>query len=88
MHDPRMKSRRRTLRWLGAGAWAGSGLPARLVFAAPTAGPADGPRLVVVMLRGALDGLAAVPATGDPAWAALRPSVEAAGGQVAWYLPR
>jgi len=39
--------------------------------AAPQA--ADRGRLVVVMLRGALDGLAAVPALGDPAWAALRP---------------
>lgn len=30
-------------------------------------------RLVVVMLRGALDGLAAVPALGDPAWPGVRP---------------
>lgn len=35
-------------------------------------------RLVVVMLRGALDGLAAVPVPGDPAWAALRPPTELA----------
>ncbi len=41
------------------------------VAAAPTR---DDSRLVVVLLRGALDGLAAVPAVGDPAWAALRPS--------------
>jgi uncharacterized protein (DUF1501 family) len=34
-------------------------------------------RLVVVMLRGALDGLAAVPVPGDPAWAVLRPTTEA-----------
>jgi uncharacterized protein (DUF1501 family) len=39
---------------------------------------ADGNRLVVVLLRGALDGLAAVPAVGDPAWASLRGAADAA----------
>ena len=76
-----MTDRRRSLRWLGAGAMAGL-LPARLVLAAPAAS-ADSPRLVVVMLRGALDGLAAVPATGDPAWARLRPATDGPGGSTA-----
>lgn len=44
---------------------------ARLALAATPA--RSDQRLAVVMLRGALDGLAAVPAVGDPAWAALRP---------------
>lgn len=35
-------------------------------------GPAARGRCVVLMLRGGLDGLAAVPAVGDPHWAALR----------------
>ena len=62
-------TRRAGLRLLGA---AGALLPLRMVFAAPASTHEDaGPRLVVVMLRGALDGLAAVPAQGDPAWAAL-----------------
>ena len=66
-------TRRASLRWLGGAAAAGL-LPARLVLAAPAAAAdPDGQRLVVVMLRGALDGLAAVPASGDPDWASLRP---------------
>ena len=79
-----MANRRRSLRGIGAAAWTGL-LPGRLVLAAPATserGP-DGPRLVVVMLRGALDGLAAVPAVGDPAYAALRPAPVSAGGLVA-----
>lgn len=59
--------RRRLLQWGAAGAL----LPARLTLAAASAAPLA-PRLVVVMLRGALDGLAALPAPGDPAWQALR----------------
>lgn len=55
-------SRRRALRQIGAGAslaalWL---LPARLAYAATDR------RLVVIVLRGALDGLAAVPAYADP----------------------
>ncbi|MEY2890226.1 MAG: hypothetical protein RJA98_134 [Pseudomonadota bacterium] len=49
---------------------------ARLALAAtsaPTRASSDPQRLIVVMLRGALDGLAAVPVPGDPAWEALRP---------------
>jgi uncharacterized protein (DUF1501 family) len=74
----------------GATAWPG----ARLCFAqsapavAPASSDAERPRLVVVMLRGALDGLAAVPATGDPAWAALRPApLTTAGSAVEPVLP-
>ena len=76
-----MVQRRQALRWLLAPGMAGL-LPARLALAAPDLRP-DGPRLVVVMLRGALDGLAAVPAPGDPAWAALRPATEGSGGATA-----
>ncbi|NDE41182.1 MAG: hypothetical protein EB007_04240 [Betaproteobacteria bacterium] len=69
-------TRRAGLRLLSA---AGAFLPLRMVFAAPASTREDaGPRLVVVMLRGALDGLAAVPAQGDPAWAALRTNEDAA----------
>lgn len=72
----------------GSGAWPG----ARLSFAqagAPVAGAsaaADRPRLVVVMLRGALDGLAAVPVPGDPAFAALRPEPAGVAGAAAESL--
>jgi uncharacterized protein (DUF1501 family) len=62
-------TRRRFLR--GAGAWAASfALPGVLV--AKTGGSA---RLVVVILRGAMDGLAAVPPHGDPGYAGLRREV-------------
>lgn len=58
--------------FLSAGALATGGalLRSRVAFA----GTANGnkPRLVFVILRGALDGLAAVPACGDPAYAQLR----------------
>ena len=71
-------TRRSGLRALaGAVALAGE-IPARLAFAAPlSANEKIQQRLIVVMLRGALDGLAAVPATGDPAWADLRGHAEA-----------
>lgn len=59
-------SRRALLLGLAASAALG---PARIAFAR-TAGDA---RLVVVLLRGALDGLAAAPPYGDAAYAALRP---------------
>lgn len=68
------QARRSALRWLGAGLAGSLGaavLPARMALAAASQ-DALAPRLVVVMLRGALDGLSAVPAVGDPAWAALR----------------
>jgi uncharacterized protein (DUF1501 family) len=55
----------------------------RLAFGAPGAG-ADG-RVVFIIMRGALDGLSAVPPYGDPAYASLRgplavPSPGATGG--------
>lgn len=72
------ESRRRLLRLAAAGG-AVLALPgARLALAAPAPSAArHQERLVVVLLRGALDGLAAVPPTGDPAWRSLRPPVEA-----------
>jgi len=67
-----------TLGAAGAAAAAGTFAPYRMVLAAPASKDEHaGPRLVVVMLRGALDGLAAVPALGDPAWAALRSDQDA-----------
>lgn len=61
---------RRDFLTTGALAAGGALLSARVTFA----GVANGrkPRLVVVILRGALDGLAAVPACGDPGYAQLR----------------
>jgi uncharacterized protein (DUF1501 family) len=71
-------SRRAALHWLGAAATASAWLPARLALAAPSRSQdPQGPRLVVVLLRGALDGLAAVPAYGDAAWSALRGNADA-----------
>jgi uncharacterized protein (DUF1501 family) len=79
--DPAM-TRRRFLSSAGAVA-AGAALP-RLLFA--TTGTSA--RLVVVILRGALDGLAAVPPHGDPAYAALhRDLAIAPPGQADGALP-
>ena len=71
-------------RWLARAAGTGLttlslGLPgARFAWAAaPASAGADSGRLVVVLLRGALDGLAAVPAIGDPNWQTLRPQAAA-----------
>lgn len=78
MHHPH--SRRDALRWLGAAAsgLAAGAMPAKLAFAATSStATATDNRLVVVLLRGALDGLAAVPAVGDPAWADLRGHADA-----------
>jgi uncharacterized protein (DUF1501 family) len=71
-------SRRKHLQQLamGAGILASGTLPARLAMAAQTDHLPSEQRLVVVLLRGALDGLAAVPAMGDPAWSALRGGLE------------
>jgi uncharacterized protein (DUF1501 family) len=63
-------SRRRFL--LGTGALAaGAAMPA-MVFANAGAAPDRDPRLVVVILRGALDGLSAVPPYADPHYAGQR----------------
>lgn len=61
---------------LGAGITVSGLLPARLALAAQAENNPSQQRLVVVLLRGALDGLSAVPALGDPAWAALRGGTE------------
>lgn len=65
-------SRMKRREFLTAGGLAASAalLSSRVTFA----GVANGrkPRLVLVILRGALDGLAAVPACGDPGYAELR----------------
>lgn len=62
--------KRRDFLTTGALAASGALLSSRVTFA----GMANGkkPRLVFVILRGALDGLAAVPACGDPGYAQLR----------------
>lgn len=62
-------SRRGLLLGLTAAGLAGSG--GRLAFAAGAAG-SDAPRLVVVILRGGMDGLSVVQPYGDPAFAGLR----------------
>jgi uncharacterized protein (DUF1501 family) len=80
--DPAITSRRRFL--LSAGALAASAALPSVVFA-KTGGSA---RLVVVILRGALDGLAAVPPYADPNYAQLHRELAiaapgAAGGALA-----
>jgi len=62
--------KRREFLTIGALATGGALLSSRVTFA----GTANGrkPRFVFVILRGALDGLAAVPACGDPGYAQLR----------------
>ena len=62
-------TRRRFL--LGTGALAAGAAMPRIVFA-NTGAAASGSRLVVVILRGALDGLSAVPPYADPNYAGLR----------------
>jgi uncharacterized protein (DUF1501 family) len=64
-----MKLQRREFLTLGALATGGALLTTRLAFARSAERKA---RLVVVIMRGALDGLAAVPPYGDPDYAALR----------------
>jgi uncharacterized protein (DUF1501 family) len=64
-------TRRRFL--LGTGAWATAAAMPGMVFANPGAAPnGTRERLVVVILRGALDGLSAVPPYADPHYAGLR----------------
>ena len=55
-----------------------SGLAVLNFAAAPSAwasADADAPRLLVVMLRGGMDGLTAVPPVGDPDYEAIRPPI-------------
>ena len=61
-----MPTRRRILQAMAALPFVSFGFPA---FAGPSAGAA---RLVVLVLRGGMDGLAAVPAHGDPGYAGRR----------------
>ena len=53
---------------VGAGVLCGAGL----LRAPANAAGAHDPRLVVIILRGAVDGLSAVPPVGDPGYAGLR----------------
>ncbi|MDO9436759.1 DUF1501 domain-containing protein [Hydrogenophaga sp.] len=80
---PMFPTRRRWLQTAGAGLLLASpGL--RMAFASS---PQARGKLVVVMLRGALDGLAAVPAVGDPQWSALRPPPADAATNAAQTAP-
>lgn len=86
--DPDQKRRRLLRAALAAGLLPSAWPTASLAVAGGTKESDE--RLVVVMLRGALDGLAAVPVPGDPAWAALRPATEVAlrdGSAQAALLP-
>lgn len=77
--------RRQLLRVGGAGLALTLG-GARLAWAATADRQPQG-RLVVVLLRGALDGLAAVPAVGDADWARLRPGFAAEQERFGAALP-
>ena len=66
--DPAVPINRRSLLKLGLAA-GGAALAARYSFAAPAAAPS---RFVFIILRGALDGMSAVPPYADPDYARLR----------------
>lgn len=66
-----MTSRRHLLQAAVLGAGIGP-LATLRVAAAAAGGAPDAPRFVMVVLRGGMDGLSAVPAVGDPAFAAAR----------------
>jgi uncharacterized protein (DUF1501 family) len=71
-----MDYRRRELMRSGLAAAACAAVPALVASRVSVAAPAVGDaRFVFVLLRGALDGLAAVPAVGDPGYHALRGSL-------------
>ena len=65
-----MTTTRREFLGLAAGAFAVAGLPHAVFAAAP-----GNQRFIVVLLRGAMDGLAAVPPIGDPAYAEKRGAI-------------
>ncbi|WP_019876463.1 DUF1501 domain-containing protein [Sporichthya polymorpha] len=68
-------SRRRFLQAIGV---TGAAVAAPSMFSAQAAfaaGPHRGPVLVVISLRGGMDGLSLVPPVGDPDYAKLRPSI-------------
>ena len=67
---------------LAAGAW-----PMLSLAATTTAARPDDPRFVFVILRGGMDGLSAVPAPGDPAFAAARGTLAEVPGSPALPLP-
>ena len=73
-----MLTRRNLLKGIAGSALTLTFFP-RLVFAAG----ANHPRMLVVMLRGGLDGLHALPPLGDSAWGALRGSMPFAAAGVA-----
>lgn len=83
MTDPHnLLSRRRALHLLGGAAAAGSLAP-RLSFARTTQAAAQGEkRFVFLILRGGMDGLAALMPVGDPAFASLRENFADAGAAV------
>ncbi|MCZ6587340.1 MAG: DUF1501 domain-containing protein [Alphaproteobacteria bacterium] len=66
-----MLTRRKVIQTAGTAALLGSVAPARVAFAAA---PTEN-RLAIVILRGGLDGLHAVPPYGDPRYRSLRPSI-------------
>ncbi len=71
----RLVSRRRFLQAIGV---TGAAVAAPSMFSAQAAfaaGPHRGPVLVVISLRGGMDGLSLVPPVGDPDYAKLRPSI-------------
>ncbi|GAA0632154.1 DUF1501 domain-containing protein [Sporichthya brevicatena] len=71
----RSVSRRRFLQAIGV---TGAAVAAPSMFSAQAAfaaGPHRGPVLVVISLRGGMDGLSLVPPVGDPNYAKLRPSI-------------
>lgn len=67
---------------LAASAW-----PMLSLAATTTAARPDDPRFVFVILRGGMDGLSAVPAPGDPAFAAARGTLAEVPGSPALPLP-
>jgi uncharacterized protein (DUF1501 family) len=87
-HDLSLDSQLARRRFIALASLAGASalLPARFAFADA---PAQQNRFVFILLRGALDGLAAVPPCGDPAYAGLRrdAAIAAPGGGSDAALP-